>query len=626
MKTRARQRDRIKALILSTACIGMAFLSASCGGGGSTAIVPVSAAAGSNPQPSLTSLSPSSAYPGAAAQTLTLIGTNFLSTSTVTYNGAGHAATFVSSTQLTIGLTAADEATAGSYAVVVTNPGPGGGASNALNFLVTTNNPVPTITSLSPASALVGAAAETLTIKGTNFLSTSTVTYNGAGHAATFVSSTQLTIGLTAADEATAGSYAVVVTNPGPGGGASNALNFLVTTNNPVPTITSLSPASALVGAAAETLTIKGTNFLSTSTVTYNGAGHAATFVSSTQLTIGLTAADEATAGSYAVVVTNPGPGGGASNALNFLVTTNNPVPTITSLSPASALVGAAAETLTIKGTNFLSTSTVTYNGAGHAATFVSSTQLTIGLTAADEATAGSYAVVVTNPGPGGGASNAVNFTVTGGVPEASLSPSTVTFVPPSPLAGQPVLTTAGAESVTLTNTGNAILTVAGVPEITGNNPLDFTLNTTCGSSLGTSSSNDTCTTVVTFTPTDFNCSSSPTYCTTARTASLAITDNNNNVAGSTQQVTLTGTAIHDVILTATETVPGVTYDVYRGTTPGGEGTTPQLTCTSFSGTSCVNTAVSTGVTYCYKIAAVSSGVVSSTSAEVCTPTPIPPP
>ncbi|MFZ0960039.1 MAG: IPT/TIG domain-containing protein, partial [Terriglobia bacterium] len=122
MKTRARQRDRIKALILSTACIGMAFLSASCGGGGSTAIVPVSAAAGSNPQPSLTSLSPSSAYPGAAAQTLTLIGTNFLSTSTVTYNGAGHAATFVSSTQLTIGLTAADEATAGSYAVVVTNP------------------------------------------------------------------------------------------------------------------------------------------------------------------------------------------------------------------------------------------------------------------------------------------------------------------------------------------------------------------------------------------------------------------------------------------------------------------------------------------------------------------------
>ena len=208
----------------------------------------------------------------------------------------------MSSTQLTISLSAADQATAGTYAVVVTNPAPGGGASSPVNFTV--DNPVPTITSLSPTSATAGAAAQTLTINGTNFLSTSTVTYNGVGHTATFVSATQLTITLSAGDQATAGTYAVVVTNPAPGGGVSNSVNFTV--NNSVPTITSLSPTSATAGAAAQTLTINGTKFLSTSTVTYNAVAHTPTFVSSTQLKITLSATDQATAGTYAVVVTNP--------------------------------------------------------------------------------------------------------------------------------------------------------------------------------------------------------------------------------------------------------------------------------------------------------------------------------
>jgi len=371
-----------------------------------------------NPAPTLTSLSPASAVVGAASQTLTLSGANFVASSTVTYNGVGHAATFVSSTQLTISLSATDQATAGSYAVVVTNPAPGGGASSPLNFAV--NNPVPTLTSLSPASAAVGAASQTLTLTGTNFLASSTVTYNGVGHTATFVSPTQLTISLSATDQATTGSYAVVVTNAAPGGGASSPLSFAV--NNPAPTLTSLSPASAVVGAASQTLTLNGTNFVASSTVTYNAVGHAATYVSATQLTITLSAGDQGTVGAYAVVVTNPVPGGGASNALNFTV--NNPVPSITSLSPPSATAGAGAQTLTINGTNFLSTSTVAYNGVGHTATFVSATQLTISLSATDQATAGSYAVVVTNPAPGGGASNALNFTVT---PSSSSQP--ITFV-----------------------------------------------------------------------------------------------------------------------------------------------------------------------------------------------------
>ncbi|HYL01699.1 MAG TPA: IPT/TIG domain-containing protein [Steroidobacteraceae bacterium] len=274
---------------------------------------------------------------------------------------------------------------------------------------------MPAISSLSPASASAGAAAQTLTIDGSGFMSTSTVAYNGASHQASYVSSSQLTIQLSGADQSTVGSYAVVVTNPAPGGGSSNSVNFMVTGSNPMPVVTGLSPPSATAGAPAETLTIAGSGFVSASTVTYNGSAHAATFVDATQLTIQLTAADQAMTGSYAVIVTNPPPGGGVSASVDFTV--GNPVPAISALSPASATAGTAGQTLTISGSAFLSGSTVTYNGTAHTSTFVSAAQLTIQLTTADQATVGNYPVVVTNPAPGGGASNTATFSVTPVVP-----------------------------------------------------------------------------------------------------------------------------------------------------------------------------------------------------------------
>ena len=227
-----------------------------------------------------------------------------------------------------------------------------------MNFSV--GNPVPTITSLSPASVAVGSGAQTLTINGTGFLSTSTVSFNGTTRTPTFVSSTELTIALTTTDIATAGTYAVTVTNPAPGGGTSSSVNFAV--GNPVPAITSLSPTSVAVGSGAQTLTINGTGFLSTSTVSYNGSSRTPTFVSSTELTIALTSTDVATGGTFPVTVTNPAPGGGTSSSVNFTV--GNPVPAITSLSPNPVVAGSGAQTLTINGTGFMNTSSVSFNGS----------------------------------------------------------------------------------------------------------------------------------------------------------------------------------------------------------------------------------------------------------------------
>ena len=84
-------------------------------------------------------------------------------------------------------------------------------------------------------------------------------------------------------------------------------------------------------------VTITGTNFVPTSTVTYNSMAHTVTYISATSLTHPLNAADLATAGSYPVVVTNPAPARGSSSPVNFTVGT---APSITSANHATFIAG----------------------------------------------------------------------------------------------------------------------------------------------------------------------------------------------------------------------------------------------------------------------------------------------
>ena len=395
--------------------------------------------------PTLTSLAPTSATVGGAAFTLTLTGTGFVAGATVNF-GASPAITpsSVTSTQIVATIPAADISTAGTVNVTVTNPA-GGGTSNAQTFTI--NNPAPTATSLSPTSATAGGAAFTLTVNGTGFVSTSVVKFNGAAKTTTFVSATQLTAAITAADIATAGTATVTVTNPAPGGGTSGNLSFTI---NPVsaPALTSLAPTSATVGGAAFTLTLTGTGFVTGATVNF-GANPAITpsSVTSTQIVATIPAADISTAGTVNVTVTNPA-GGGTSNAQTFTI--NNPAPTATSLSPTSATAGGAAFTLTVNGTGFVSTSVVKFNGAAKTTTFVSATQLTAAITAADIATAGTATVTVTNPAPGGGTSGNLSFTIN------PVSAPTLTSIAPAS-------STVGGAAFTLTLTGTGFVTGATV-------------------------------------------------------------------------------------------------------------------------------------------------------------------
>jgi hypothetical protein len=269
-----------------------------------------------NPVPTMTGLNPASAVAGGPGFTLTVTGTNLVAGSVVRWNGADRVTTYASATQLTAAIPAADIAVAGTAQVTVFNLAPGGGASNPQTLTIT--NPVPATTGLNPVFAVAGGPGFTLTVTGRDFVAGSAVRWNGANRATTYVSATQLTAVIPPADIALAGTAAVTVFTPAPGGGASNPQAFTVL--NPVPTITSLSPPSVVVGGPGFTLTVTGTNFVLSSVVRWNGADRATTFVSPTQLRAVIPATDLLTAGTARVTVFNPPPGGGTSNSVNLVV------------------------------------------------------------------------------------------------------------------------------------------------------------------------------------------------------------------------------------------------------------------------------------------------------------------
>jgi uncharacterized protein (TIGR03437 family) len=360
----------------------------------------------SNPAPTLSAIAPTAGSAGSSGVTLTLTGTNFVSNSVVRWRGSDRVTSFVSGTQLTAQIPAADLALAGTADVAVFNPGPGGGITTSRSFAI--NNPVPSIVGISPDSTNAGGAGFALIVNGVNFVTTSQVRWNGQPRTTEFLSGTGLTAQITAADIAVAGAANVTVFNPSPGGGTSGAAVFSV--SNPQPVLTGLTPSAGVAGGPAFTITLDGTNFVSTSVVRWNGEARPTMFVNSVQLKAEISAANIASAGDKNVSIFNPGPGGGTSETLLFLV--NNPVPTLGALNPPSATAGSSAFTLTLNGTNFTDASVVLWNGTSRQTTFVDSSTVRASIPAADLALPGTANVTVANPLPGGGLSNAVTFAI----------------------------------------------------------------------------------------------------------------------------------------------------------------------------------------------------------------------
>jgi IPT/TIG domain. len=250
----------------------------------------------------------------------------------------------------------------------------------------------PAVASVSPTTVLAGAADTTVTLAGSGFTSITSVSLNNVTEATTFVSASQVTAVVPAAQLATAASLSLTASN---GIAVSTPISFTI--NNPAPVVSSLSVAGLTVGSVPATITVTGTGFVASSTVQVNGSARTTTFVNGTQLSFAPTVADLAGPGTLAVTVSNAAPGGGTAAAVNLTVTAGTPM--ITSVSPNSILTGSADTTVTITGTNFLSTS-VAYLGSSTAlaTTYVSSTEIKAVVPTASLTSLGWLALTVQTP------------------------------------------------------------------------------------------------------------------------------------------------------------------------------------------------------------------------------------
>jgi hypothetical protein len=120
------------------------------GGGTAEALFTVAGTTPTNPQPQITSVNPSSVTAGTNSVVLSILGKNFLSNGTVTFNGSGRTViTPYDAGQLTIALGKADLANTGTFVVKVTNPSPGNLSSTFSFTVLDPKPPQPAVTSIS---------------------------------------------------------------------------------------------------------------------------------------------------------------------------------------------------------------------------------------------------------------------------------------------------------------------------------------------------------------------------------------------------------------------------------------------------------------------------------------------
>ena len=288
--------------------------------------------------PTITGFSPISAAAGAI---VTITGTNFLTTPSVSFNGTLATETTFTSTQIKTKVPIN----------AVTGP-----ISISVNGIIITSGsnftllPTPTISGFSPAS---GASGTPVNISGTNFYNISSISFNGTS-ASIPTSFTPLSFDTSVPSGATTGLISIDVNGI--------TLTTSIFTVLPTPTILNFSPTSGAIGA---TISINGSNFGSTPSVTFNGV--AAIVNSSNATSISVTVPTGASTGKISIS-TN---GITITSATDFNVL---PTPTIINFTPTSGAVGA---TVIINGSNFDLSPTVSINGTVASVSSSSATSIT---------------------------------------------------------------------------------------------------------------------------------------------------------------------------------------------------------------------------------------------------------
>ena len=321
--------------------------------------------------------------------------------SPVTYSGSAQSATVTGSVAGTV--------TNVKYNTSATVPTSAGTYAITADFTPTDTTNYNSLTQASAGNFVINKATPTLSV--TN----SPVTYDGSGHAATVTGSVAgsassiLTGG--SATQTNTGTYAVTA-------------NFTPTDTTNYNSLTSASAGNFVISTANQTIT-----FGALANHTLGDADFSVSASASSGLTVAFTSQTTGvcTVSTAAVHLVSTGTctirasqaGNSNYNAAtnvdqSFTISpANNPVPTITNISPNTKDSGGSGFTLTVNGTNFVSGAIVKWNGSSRTTTFVSNIKLTASIPASDIASSGTANITVNNPTPGGGDSNTQTLTIT---------------------------------------------------------------------------------------------------------------------------------------------------------------------------------------------------------------------
>lgn len=126
--------------------------------------------------------------------------------------------------------------------------------------------------------------------------------------------------------------------------------NAVIIVENPVPTLTSLSPDTATEGRAGLTLTVRGSRFVPGSRVRWNGSDRPTTYVNAGELRAVISQEDLSSPGTPQVSVFNSPPGGGISGVRTFEIKASGSI-TLGSIVSGLLSVPGEVDTYTFSGT-----------------------------------------------------------------------------------------------------------------------------------------------------------------------------------------------------------------------------------------------------------------------------------
>gem|GEM_PF-3352668 len=428
-----------------------------------------------NAVPTITSsLNPASGAQGTSLD-VTVTGTGFQSGIAANFGGSDitSSVTTQSPTQLTVHINIAGSATTGSRTVTFTNPD--GGQATA-SFTV---NASPTINFISPPSGTQGTNLN-LIVTGSGFQDGITANF-GAGitNSVTYQSALQLSVNIAIDASAATGQRSITFTNH-PDNGSGTAIFTVKSAIVPNPSIVSVTPGSLNQGTSNQNLIVSGSNFESGATATFSGDGitiNSTTFNSSSQLTVNISVAANATTGPRSITITNPSGGSDSKNSVLYITAQGIVIinPTITSSDPSTVYRG-TTQAIQIMGSSFQNGATVSFNPTGDivpsSINFMNSNQIDVILTIAPSASLVTRDIIVTNPDGGHGTlANALKIS-----PQSDIADVTSAIFYPNPY--NPGSASLGTIQFFITR--NALVEIVLV-DISGKQIMGFSTNATVG-------------------------------------------------------------------------------------------------------------------------------------------------